>query len=449
MNKTIDMTNGKIAPLIMRFAIPLLLGNIFQQLYNTVDCIIVGNYLGTEALAAIGSSTSMIVNIAIGFFSSVAIGAGVVIANFYGAKENDKVEKAIHTSILGALFVSIVFSVLGYFFSFQILKLISTPENVIVKAEQYLKIFFGGLSFLLLYNIGAEILRAVGNSKTPLKILIISSFLNIFLDLLFIVVFKFGIKGAAFATVIAEGFSCLCVYVILFKASDIYKVKLQKLTLNKEIGIRILKIGLPGGISSFLTYFSNTYMQKYVNEFGSMCMAGWSAFAKLDLLMILPMTSIAFASTTFTGQNFGAGNYERIKKGTKICLLISTIVIGIFSFLELIFARQLLGLFSKEEEVINYGLVFMKSTVPFYILCSYCMILNQTMRGFNKVLVPTLISFTGFVIFRQIYLFLISNVFLLKSEFYVALAYPLAWILLTIFQGLYYLKNARRNFIKI
>lgn len=420
-----DMTSGAILPQIISFAIPLLLGNIFQQLYNTADCLVVGKFLGRNSLAAIGSTSNLVMTV-IGFFSGFSTGAQIVISQCFGAKNTADLRKSVHTALASSAFISLFMTILGLFTSPLMLRLIHVPEEVFELADSYLKIYFSGVSFLIFYNMGSGILRALGDSKRPLYFLVFSSLVNIILDLLFVVVFKSGVKGAAWATVISEAISIIPVFCVLIFCDEIYKVSFRELRIDFQLLSKMLKIGLPGAVSSSITSFSNTFMQKYVNVFGSACIAGWAVFGRFDQFRIMLMTSISFAATTFVAQNFGAHEEARIKKGIKISLLVSLSIAILLSSIEFIFAESLTSIFISDIDSIHFGSLFIRYTTPFYLPCVVCMLFSQILRGFGDSLVPTIITFSGFVLLRQMILFFGTK--LTDSFTLVALAYPIVWI---------------------
>ncbi|WP_407425981.1 MATE family efflux transporter [Treponema sp.] len=439
-NKTVDMTYGAILPHIISFAIPLLLGNLFQQLYNTADCLVVGKFLGRDSLAAIGSTSHLVMTV-IGFFGGFSTGAQIVISQCFGAKKTADLRKSVHTALASSAFISLFMTLLGLFTSPLMLRLIHVPEEVFELADSYLKIYFSGVSFLIFYNMGSGILRALGDSRRPLYFLIFSSVVNIILDLIFVVVLKFGVKGAAWATVISEAISIIPVFCSLIFTGEIYKVSFREFKIDFPLLSKMLKIGLPGAVSSSITSFSNTFMQKYVNVFGSSCIAGWAVFGRFDQFRIMLMTSISFAATTFVAQNFGAGEKERIKKGIKISLLVSLSVAVFLSTLEFIFADFFTSIFISDADSIHFGSLFIRYTTPFYLPCVICMLFSQILRGFGDSLVPTIITFSGFVLLRQMILFFGTK--LTDSFSLVALAYPVVWIFTGTMMLVYYRYKVR------
>ena len=323
--KDTDMTEGVIWKQLLWFALPLMVGNVFQQFYNTVDSIVVGNFVGKEALAAVGSVGS-IINSVIGFFGGLATGASVVIAQSYGAKNDGKVSIAVHTTFCMTLVLCVVFTIVGISATPFLLRFMSMPDDVIGEATEYLMIYFSGVSGLMIYNMGAGVLRAVGDSKRPLYFLVFSACVNTVLDLVFVVKLHWGIAGVAWATVIAQGLSAVLILVVLFRANGAYRLVLSKMKTDRGALQEIVRIGFPSAVQQTVTAFSNVFVQSYINSFGSNAMAGWSAYGKIDQFMMLPMQSVALAATTFVGQNHGARREDRVKKGTRTALGLSMVI---------------------------------------------------------------------------------------------------------------------------
>lgn len=424
-----DMTSGSIWKLLIRFALPLAAGLLFQQLYNTVDTIVVGQFVGKEALAAVGS-TSSIINMLVGLCSGLSMGASVVISQAYGAKDNIKLHDAVHTTILVTLIMSVVATAVGVAIVDPMLRLMSTPDDVFKAAHDYLTIYFAGISGLFIYNMGSAILRAVGDSKRPLYFLIFSAVLNVILDLLFVITFKMDIAGAAYATILSQFISALLVLFVLSRSAGPYAIHWGDLCIKGDILKQVLAIGLPSGVQQGLTSFSNVFVQSYVNGFGSDCMAGWSSYNKLDVYALIPAQSIAMASTTFVGQNYGANRLDRARKGVTRALIMSIAMTLMLCAALLMFKDQLLTLFTTDSLVIQYGSRFIGIIAPFY----FCVCFNQTfagaMRGIGKAKVPMIVMLCSFVVFRQLFLFIgtkLGGGFLLVS-----LAYPMGWVVCSI-----------------
>ena len=318
--RDVDMTEGSIPRHIINFAFPLLIGNIFQQLYNTVDTWVVGNYVSNEAFSAVGT-VGPIINTLIGFFMGLSSGAGVVISQYYGAKRPEKVHDAVHTAIVMTLVLGIVFTAVGILMIPAMLNLMKTPAEVMPESSAYLTIYFAGILGLMLYNMGAGILRAVGDSKRPFYFLVVSAVLNTVLDLVFVLQFNMGVRGVAYATIIAQGVSAVLILITLMRSESCIRLTLWHLKISWEMLGKIVRIGIPAAIQMAVTAFSNIFVQSYINYFGADCMSGWTAYSKIDQLILLPVQSIALASTTFVGQNLGINRVERAKRGVRLSLI--------------------------------------------------------------------------------------------------------------------------------
>ena len=316
------MTEGSVVGHLVRFAIPLLLGNLFQQLYNTVDLWVVGRYVSNAAYSAVGTVTP-IINMLIGFFLGLASGAGVVISQYYGAKKPDKVRQTVHTSIVMTLVLGVVLTALGILIIPTMLQLMKTDLQAVPEATTYLTIYFSGMLGLMLYNMGSGVLRAVGDSKRPFYFLVICALLNIALDLLFVIGFHMGVEGVAYATILSQGVSAVLVLAVLVRGDDFVRLSLKELRASPLILKQIVRIGIPAALQMAITSFSNVFVQSYINVFGLDCMSGWTSCTKIDQFLLLPTQSLALAATTFVGQNLGTGQVERAKKGTRAALFLS------------------------------------------------------------------------------------------------------------------------------
>ncbi len=438
-----DMTEGNIARHIIMFSLPLMFGNIFQMLYNTVDSIVVGNFVGKEALAAIGSTT-MIINMLVFFFNGFSIGAGVVISRYFGAKEIKSLHDAIETTIASTFIFCIAFTIIGYSTVNFMLRFMSTPDDVFGAASSYLKIYFLGITGLLIYNMGSGILRAVGNTFYPLLFLIMTSILNIILDIFFVVGLKTGIEGAAYATIISQMISAILVLILLTRTDQIYKLVWRDLRIHLNIVRQIVAVGLPAGIQSVITAFSNVFVQSYVNHFGSSCMAGWSSYNKLDSFIMLPMSSMSMAATTFVSQNIGAKKDKRADQGTFITIgmtLFITFVIALFLY---IFAEPAIRLFSSDASVIEYGSLFIHTNVFFLLANCVNHTLAGALRGRGDAKAPMFIMLSSFVVLRQIYLFVVTN-YVANTPILVGLGYPVGWCSCCILELNYYIFRYKRR----
>lgn len=436
--KDIDLTQGVIWKQIVRFALPLLAGNIFQILYNTVDTLIVGNFVDKQALGAVGMMGAPI-NALVGFFAGIANGATVVISNYFGAKNDERISSSVQTTIVFALIASVICTLLGVLMTPTLIRMMGTPEDMVDYARDYLFIYFAGISGLMLYNIGAGILRAVGDSRRPLYFLIVSAVLNTVLDLLFVIGLGWKVKGVAIATIIAQGVSAVLVLVILTRTHAPYAIRWKKLGVDKAIMTRIFAIGLPSAIQTAVTSISNVFVQRYINAFLSDCAAGWTVYGKIDQYALLPINSLAISATTFVGQNLGARNIERAKKGIKLTLLIAAASCVLLGIPLVAFPAFFARFFNKDANVIYYASTFLRMMSPFYFLCAINQVLAGSLRGAGDSKAPMVIMLSSFVAFRQLYLFVFSRLF--DSFYVVALAYPMGWILCSALMVIYYKKS--------
>ena len=419
------MTDGPITTHLIAFSVPLLLGNIFQMLYNTVDSIVVGNFVGKEALAAI-SSTTMIVNIMIFFFNGFSIGGGVVIGQYLGARKMKELHRTVETTIAVTILFGIFFTFAGFFLVPFMLRLMQTPEDVFPQAKLYLEIYFSGALGLLIYNMGSGILRAVGDTKRPLYFLIFTSILNTVLDLVFVIVFKAGIAGAAIATIISQFISAIMVLVLLTRADDTYKLTWNDLRIDLPILKFIMQIGLPAGVQSMITSVSNVFVQSYINGFGSGCMAGWGAYNKLDSFIFLPINSLGQAATTFVSQNIGAARIDRANRGTVRALQMAVGVTFAIASVLVLFAPAATGLFTSDDEVIYYGSLFIRMNTFFLIFNAINHVLAGALRGRGESKIPMICMLSCFVVIRQIYLFIGSRI--AYNPYVVGFGYPVGWM---------------------
>ena len=423
---TRDMTSGSIVRQIVLFALPLMLGNIFQMMYNTVDSVVVGNYVGKEALAAVGSTT-MIVNMLVFFFNGFSVGAGVVIAQHFGARDMERLHSAVETTVAVTFVMCVLFTLLGVSTVRPMLRLMSTPDDVFDDAARYLTIYFWGFSGLLVYNTGSGILRAVGDTTRPLMFLILTSLLNIVLDLAFVLGLKAGIAGVAYATIISQLVSAVLTLRLLTTTNEIYKLTWRDLRIELPVLRRIFAVGLPAGIQSVVTAFSNVFVQSYINHFGSSCMAGWSCYNKLDQFIMLPMQSTAMAATTFVSQNIGARQYDRANRGTRDSILLSIGVTAVIAVVLVVFAAPAVGLFSPDPSVIEYGVLFMRANTFFLLFNCVNHTLAGALRGRGDSRGPMAIMLLSFVAIRQVYLFVVTR-FVANTPFLVGFGYPVGWM---------------------
>ncbi|MEG1575789.1 MAG: MATE family efflux transporter [Clostridium sp.] len=432
------MTEGVIWKQLIIYSIPLLIGNLFQQLYNTVDSVVVGRYIGSSALAAVGASAPVL-NLIIGMFMGISVGSGVIISQYYGAKDEQKMSWAIHTSIALSIIGGILLTIVGVVLSPTILRLMKTPDAVMVNSVLYFRILFMGSLFNLLYNMGAGMLQAVGDSKRPLYYLCISSVINIVLDILFVSRFHMGVDGVAYATIISQFVSMALSMVTLMRADDIYRLSIKKIKIDVRMMKRVLSLGLPSGVQQSVVSLSNVIVQTNINMYGAMAMAGFGAYNMIEGFVVLPMMSFCMTATTFTGQNIGAGKPERVKQGMKqgmIICLIYTVIISIVLFFKV---ENVLRIFSEEEGVVYYGNLAMLIMVPFYTVLSIHQILMGTLRGAGKSMQSMLISVGNMCVIRMLYINFVVPYF--PSYEAVMWGYPITWTTMVIMDYIYLKKG--------
>ncbi|MCR4711826.1 MAG: MATE family efflux transporter [Clostridia bacterium] len=419
------ITEGVIWKEMLRYAIPLMVGNLFQQLYNTVDSIVVGRFVGTNALAAV-SSVMFVILMIIGFVMGLANGASVLMSQRYGARDAEGTQKTIHTAFTAMFFGGILIAVVGVLLSPAILRLIHTPAEVLPDATLYLRIYFLGGPVLILYNVGASMLQAVGDSRRPLRILITSCIFNIILDVLLVVVFSLGVAGVAIATLAAQALSAFLAIRALMSDDDIYRVDPRKLGIDVPTLRRIVGIGLPAGIQQTIISLSNMIVQGYVNGFGAAAVAGIGAYNKIDAFVIMPVMSLNLAATTFVGQNLGAGRQDRVKTTVKTVFGLGQVITITLSVILGFGCRYVLGLFTKDEQAVSYGLLYMSYLVPYYFILALFQNAAAIIRGAGETFVPMVILISGNCVFRILYLVIANHI---APTIDVTLAcYPVTWV---------------------
>lgn len=433
------MTEGVIWKEILLFSIPLLLGNLFQQLYNAVDSVVVGNYIGAQALAAVGSSAPVI-NLLVSFFMGLAVGAGVIISRYFGARKKEELHIAVHTSLALTFAAGLVMTLIGVLISPYVLQWVGTPSDVMESSVLYLRIYFLGILSVMVYNMGSGILRAVGDSRNPLYFLIVSSVTNIILDMLFVIVFHMGIAGVGWATLIAQTISAVLTMLMLMRTKEEYQVKLKHIRFHKHMLYEIVRLGLPSGLQNAIVSFSNVIVQSNINAFGSLAMAGCGSYTKIDGFAILPVMSYSMALTTFTGQNMGAKKYDRVKQGAKTGILMSVITIVCISALLLILGPNVLAIFSSDPTVINYGLYMMHVLAPGYIFLAISHAFNGIIRGAGITTVPMIVMVTCWCGLRMAWI--LTSVPLFHDIGVVFMGWPLTWIASALWLFLYYRKGS-------
>ncbi len=438
-----DLTEGNIAKQVLLFSLPLMLGNVFQMLYNTVDSIVVGNFVGTQALAAVGSTT-MIVNLFVFFFNGFSIGASVVVGNLFGSRNMKKLHDAIETVLTSSFILCVIFTIISVLGVRPMLRFMSTPEDVFPEAVTYLRIYFAGISGLLIYNIGSGILRSVGDTTRPLYFLILTSVLNIILDLVFVIVFRLGIAGVALATIIAQFISAALILLLLTGTQDVYKFTWTDMKVDFDILKRVFAVGLPAAVQQVITAFSNIFVQSYINYFGSGVMAGWSCYNKIDMFIMLPMQSMAMAATTFVSQNIGAGKLKRADEGTRTTIILTEVITFVVACLIWLFAAPALHLFTQDEAVIQFGVTFLRTNVFFLMFNCVNHVLAGAMRGSGDSKGPMVIMLTGFVAIRQIYLYIMAH-FIFNTPAAIGFGYPVGWMMTFVMMVSYFFWKRRKQ----
>ena len=433
-----NLTEGPIWKKLLLFAMPILLGNIFQQFYNAFDSWVVGKYIGETALAAVSSSGSLI-HMFVGFFNGVAMGAGVIIARFYGARDYKAMKTAIHTDTAFGLVAGTLLTILGVVFSPTILRWMDTPESVLPQSVIYFRFYFCGAIFTVMYNIFVGILHAVGDSKHPLYYLIFSTITNVVLDLVFVAVFKFGVGAAALATTISQGISALLCFIRLLRVQEPYQLEIRSIRFDFSCLKSIIRFGLPSGIQNSVIGIANLVVQTNINSFGAAAMAGCGAYSKIEGFAFLPVTCFSMALSTFVGQNLGAHKHDRVRKGIGFgiaCSCLMAEAIGVASYL---FAPQLIGFFNDAPEVLDYGTRHMRTICMFYCLLAFSHCVAGIMRGAGKASVPMFTMLVCWCLIRVTYITIAVRI--VNELTTVSFAYPLTWTLSSILFLIYLLKG--------
>lgn len=437
MKNQLDMLNGNIAELILLFFLPILCGSLFQQLYNTVDAIVVGNFVGKQALAAVGGSTGTIINLLVGFVVGLASGATVVIAQYYGKHETEGVEKGVYSSMFLAISLGFVLTIGGIILTPWMLHLLNVPADILDYSITYMRIYLVGTIPSLIYNNGAGILRAVGDSKRPLYFLIASCITNIILDILFVVIFQWGVSGVAIATTISQIVSACLTLRVLSHTTESYSFHINKLTFDKDILLRIIEIGFPVGIQSCLYSLANLFIQSSVNSYGTDTVAAYTAFGKIDALFWNTSGALGQAVLTFCGQNFGAGKIDRVKKGIRIGIFIYFIGAGTISLVCYFGGDFLYHLFTQDTEVIRIGMDILKFICPLWATFCFVEILSSSIRACGDSLIPMIITAIGIGAFRIGWILFYPS----TTIFDTLICYPISWVMTSIFFLVYYIQG--------
>ena len=441
-NATNQITEGVIWKQLLLFFFPIVLGTFFQQIYNTADAIVVGRYVGKEALASVGGSTSQIINLVVGFFVGLSSGATVVIAQFYGARDQKNINRALHTAIAFSIAGSIVITILGLLFSPFFLQLMQTPQNLMADSTLYLRVYFAGIFFVFIYNIGSGILRATGDSKRPLYFLIVCCFLNIILDVVFVVGLHMDVAGVALGTLISQGVSAVLVLIALFGSRDIYRLRLKELRFHSASLQSLLRIGIPAGLQSVMYNISNVIIQACLNTFGTDTVAAWTAFGKMDAFYWMVCSAFGIAITTFIGQNYGAGKYNRMRKSVRICFAMAMGSSIAISAMLLIFGSYIFQIFTGDAIVVEIGMEMVRFMVPFYSIYVFIEILSGALRGTGNVLIPMLMTCGGVCLLRLIWIIVMLPIH--REIITIIFSYPISWSITALMFIFYYLRESRK-----
>lgn len=437
------ITEGVIWKQLLFFFFPLLFGTFFQQLYNTVDAVIVGRFVGKEALAAVGGAAAMIINLFVGFFVGMSAGATVTISQFFGGGRKREVREAIHTAIAVAVAAGVLIMIVGLIGSPTALRWMNTPEETMADAVLYIRIYFCGMVGNLIYNMGSGILRAMGDSKRPLYFLIAGCLVNIVLDIVFVLGLRMGVAGVAVATIFSQLFSAVLVCVALSRLDGEYRLRLKEIRFHGWVVKRIINIGFPAGLQSVMYSLSNLLVQADVNYFGTSTVAAWTAYSKIDAVFWMVVSSFGIAVTTFVGQNYGAGLYKRVRSGVRQCLLMTAIATLAISSVLIPAGEVLLGLFTQDHEVIIIGIGMMEFLVPTYITYICIEIFSGALRGMGSAVVPMLLTFGGVCVLRIGWL--LAAVPVWNNMKTVMFSYPLTWVTTSVLFLVYYFIFVKKN----
>ena len=422
------MTQGAIFPKLLEFSVPLIFSSILQLLFNAADIVVVGRFAGDNSLAAVGSTGSLI-NLLVNLFMGLSIGTNVLAANYFGQKNKNKLQETVHTSMLISVISGIILTIIGVIFTTPILEFMQTPEEVLKLASIYLRIYFYGITSSMIYNFGSALLRAQGDTKRPLLILLLSGIVNIILNLIFVINLKLDVAGVAYATVISQTISAIIVVIILLKEDNDFKLNLKKLSINPHIFAKLVKIGVPAGFQGIMFSFSNIIIQSAVNSFGPILIAGNSAAISLEGFVYTSMNGFSQGALTFTSQNLGAGKKDRIKK-VVIISQFSIIVIGlVLGWLGILFDNQLLSIYSKSPDVINAGKIRVFVIFSTYFLCGIMDAMANSIRGCGHSLLPAIVTIFCVCFFRIFYLATFFRIPQFHSPFYIFISYPVSWFI--------------------
>lgn len=433
-----QIIEGVIWKQLLIFFFPIVLGTFFQQLYNTVDTVIVGRFVGKEALASVGGSAGQLVNLVVGFFTGLTSGAAVVVSQFWGAKDRKNIEKSIHTAYAFSIAAGLLITVLGMLLTPVFLRWMNTPEGLMPGSILYLRIYYGGILFTFIFNTGSSILRATGDSRRPLYYLIVCCILNIVLDILFVLLCGLGIAGVSIATVLSQAVSACLVTRALTRADKEsgLRLRLQDLHFARGILRSQLYIGVPTGLQSTMYSISNIIIQATLNRFGTDTVAAWAAFWKLDAIYWMISSAFGIAVTTFVGQNYGALKYQRIKKSVWVCAGMQVVSSLVLSVVMVVFRAPLLGIFTTDRQVLEIGFMMILILTPFYAVFTPVEVLSGALRGIGDVMIPTVITICGVCVLRIIWVMTAVPVWHEVST--IMVGYPVTWLLSGIAFIVYY-----------
>lgn len=440
-----QITEGIIWKQLLIFFFPIVFGTFFQQLYNTIDTIIVGHFIGKSALASVGGSSTQIVNLVVGFFTGLSSGASVIIAQFYGARDERSVQESLHTAYAFSILGSIAISIPGILLAPHLLRWMNTPAELVQDSALYLRIYFAGILFVFIFNVGSSILRAIGDSKHPLYYLMVCCLLNIVLDILCVVWLDMGVAGAAVATFFSQAASAVLVTRKLMVSGGILKLSLKKLRFHANVLRSLLRIGMPAGFQSIMYSLSNVIIQSALNSFGTDTVAAWSVYGKLDAVFWMISGAIGISITTFVGQNFGARKYGRVKKSVRVCLGIDALISGVLVIFFLLLRNPLFRIFTNDADVIRIGCEMMALITPCYMFFICIEVLSGALRGIGDVIIPTLITLGGVCLFRILWLF--GALQIRPTVNAIILSYPVTWLTTSILFILYYLYRKKKILI--
>lgn len=441
-NTTNTIVDGVIWKGLLKFFFPIMLGTLFQQLYNTVDAVVVGQFVGTQALAAVGGSSSQIVNLFIGFFVGLSSGATVIVSQYFGAREDKGVSRAVHTAMALAFIAGAVMTVVGLVLAPAMLEIMNTTEDTLADSTLYLRIVFLSMIPSMVYNVGSSILRAIGDSRSPLYFLAAACLVNVVLDLAFVLIFHMGVAGVAIATSIAQAVSAVLVFVALCRAKGSYRIIPREIRPERELLARTVRIGLPTGLQSVLYAVSNIIITTSINGFGTDTVAAWVAFGKVDALFWLILSAFGVAIMTFVGQNYGARKFDRVHKSLKVALAIAAVTSIVFSAVLLLVGQYVFRLFTNDQTVMDVAIYMMMCMVPGYVLYVPIELISGALRGMGDTLIPTVITAVGICALRVLWIFAVVPLW--HDILAITISYPISWLLTSAAFILYYARVRRK-----